>query len=252
MNAPGAGGPASARPGPATGPATDETALVARLAENLAAVTARIAAAAREADHRPEAVTLIAISKAQPEARISAALAAGHRVFGENRVQEAKGRWPALKSAYDGVELHLVGPLQTNKVADAVALFDVIHSVDRPKLARALASRIAESDRRPRCLVQVNTGREPQKSGVAPDEADAFVASCRADYGLSVAGLMCIPPAGEPVAPHFALLAQLARRLGLQFLSMGMSADYESAVRLGATHVRVGTAIFGERPAGRQ
>ena len=221
----------------------------ATVAANLTEVRRRIDEAARAADRAPETVTLIAISKAQPEDRIHAALEAGHLVFGENRVQEAASRWPALKDRYPDVELHMVGPLQTNKAAAAVELFDVIHALDRPKLARKLAEHMAATGRRPRCFIQVNSGEEPQKAGTAPEDTDAFVALCREDYGLPIVGLMCLPPADEEPALHFGLLAQIARRVGLPFLSMGMSHDFETAVRLGATHVRVGTAIFGERPA---
>ena len=230
-------------------PTDMEDDLAATVAANLAAIEARIAAALREAGRLPGSATLIAVSKAQPEARVLAALAAGHRVFGENRVPDALARWRPLKEDYPDVELHLVGPLQTNKVADAVALFDVIHSVDRPKLARKLAEAMAAAGRTLQCFVQVNTGAEPQKSGIAPEDADAFIAAMKADYGLRAAGLMCIPPVDEDPALHFALLAEIAKKTGTPCLSMGMSADFEIAVRLGATHVRVGTAIFGDRPA---
>lgn len=219
------------------------------VAANLAAVEARIAEAARAAGRSPESVIPVAVSKAQPLARVRAALEAGHRTFGENRVQEAKAKWPPLKVAFADLELHLVGPLQTNKVGDAVALFDVIETVDRPKLARALAAEMTRTGRRLTCYVQVNTGEEPQKSGVLPGDADAFIAACREEYGLPVAGLMCLPPMDEEPALHFALLAEIARRHGLPLLSMGMSADFETAVRFGATHVRIGTEIFGARPA---
>ncbi len=219
------------------------------VAANLAAVEARIAEAARAAGRSPESVIPIAVSKAQPLARVRAALEAGHRIFGENRVQEAKAKWPPLKVAFADLELHLVGPLQTNKVGDAVALFDVIETVDRPKLARALAAEMTRTGRRLTCYVQVNTGEEPQKSGVLPGDADAFIAACREEYGLPVAGLMCLPPMDEEPALHFALLAEIARRHDLPLLSMGMSADFETAVRFGATHVRIGTEIFGARPA---
>jgi pyridoxal phosphate enzyme (YggS family) len=212
-------------------------------------VGARIAAAADEAGRDPAAVTLVAVSKTFAADAIVPVLAAGQRVFGENRVQEAAGKWPALREAHGAVELHLIGPLQTNKVREAVALFDAVHTVDRPRLAAALAREIDRSGRAPRLFVEVNTGAEPQKAGVLPEEADAFIAACRGDYGLSLDGLMCIPPAGEVAAPHFALLARIAARNGLPRLSMGMSADFESAVRFGATHVRVGSAIFGARPA---
>ena len=208
---------------------------------------ARIGAAAAAAGRRPDAVTLVAVSKSQPEPRIEAALAAGQRVFGENYVQEAQRRWPALRERWPGVELHLIGGLQSNKAADAVALFDVIQTLDRPKLAREVAKEMARQDRRPRLLVQVNTGEEPQKSGVAPGELDAFVSLCRGELGLALAGLMAIPPEDEDVALHAALLAKLAAAHGLDAVSIGMSGDYEAAIRFGATHVRVGTAIFGAR-----
>lgn len=203
----------------------------------------RIAAAARGAGRSPEDVTLVAVSKQQPDDRIDAMLAAGQLVFGENRVQEALGRWSARRQ---GVELRLIGPLQTNKVREALALFDVIETLDREKLARALAAEIARSGRSPRLYVQVNTGEEPQKAGIAPGEADAFIALCR-DLGLRPEGLMCIPPDAEDPAPHFRLLVEIAARNGLSGLSMGMSADYEVAVALGATSVRVGSALFGGR-----
>jgi len=193
-------------------------------------------------------VTLVAVSKTQSAERVTAALAAGQRVFGENRVQEAVAKWPALKQAWPQVELHLIGPLQTNKAREAVALFDVIETVDRPKLAQALAAEMTRSGRRPSCYVQVNTGEEPQKAGVLPAAADDFIRLCRADMNLPIVGLMCIPPADEEPSLHFALLAEIGRRHGIDILSMGMSADYEIAIKLGATHVRVGTAIFGDRP----
>jgi len=217
------------------------------VADNLAAVRARIDRAAREAGRDPAAVRLVAVSKVQPPERIAAALNAGHRLFGENRVQEAAGRWPDLRARYDGIRVHLIGPLQTNKVRDAVALFDAIESVDRPRLAEALAREMDRTGRRPDCLIQVNTGEEPQKAGVAPDGLDALLRLCRDQLGLAVRGLMCIPPLDEAPAPHFALLAELAARHGLPELSMGMSADYEPAIHQGATLVRIGTAIFGER-----
>ena len=226
-----------------------DDAMIAEISENLGRVRQSIAEAARLAGRDPAGVTLVAVSKTHDETRIAAALAAGQRVFGENRVQEAEAKFPRLKAAHPDLELHLIGPLQTNKAADAVALFDVIESVDRPKLARLLASEMAKQQRRPRCLVQVNTGEEPQKAGVAPGEAAAFVALCREELSLPVEGLMCIPPAEDDPAPHFALLRHLAERLGLAQLSMGMSADYQVAVEMGATYVRVGTAIFGARPA---
>jgi len=220
------------------------------IAARLDAVKARIAAAAREAGRDPASVTLVAVSKTHPAAAVRAALDAGHRVFGENRVQEAEAKFPALRETFPDLVLHLIGPLQTNKARDAVALFDVIETVDRPKLTAALAREMDRLGRRPDLLVQVNTGEEPQKAGVLPADADAFIEACRGAYGLKLRGLMCIPPADEEPALHFALLAEMAKRHGLPWLSMGMSADFEEAVRMGATHVRVGTAIFGHRPAG--
>lgn len=228
-----------------------QSAQPADVAGRLTDIQRRIATAAAAAGRAPNAITLVAVSKSQPIDRTDAALASGQRVFGESRVQEAVGRWPSLQSRYAGVALHLVGLLQSNKVRDAVALFDVIESVDRPKLARSLATEMGRSGRRPRCFIQVNTGEEPQKAGVAPLEADSFIALCREELQLPVDGLMCIPPIDEPPAPHFALLAEVARRNGLGCLSMGMSDDFETAIRLGATHVRIGTAIFGERSASR-
>jgi pyridoxal phosphate enzyme (YggS family) len=219
------------------------------VAANLAAVRERIAAAARAAGRDPAAVTLVAVGKGHPAERARAALLAGQRIFGENRVQEAQAKWPELKAEFPDAQLHLIGPLQTNKVREAVRLFDVIETVDRPRLAAALAAEMARSGRRPTCFIEVNTGEEPQKAGVHPAEADAFIAACRETHKLPVVGLMCIPPADEEPALHFALLADIARRNGLAGLSMGMSADFETAIRFGATHVRVGTAIFGERPA---
>jgi PLP dependent protein len=210
-------------------------------------VRARIAAAAKAVGRDPAEVTLVAVSKAQPDARVLAALHAGQRVFGENYVQEAKVRWPALRARHPDVMLHMIGPLQTNKARDVVALFDAIETLDRPKLARVLAAEMARQGRRPACFVQVNTGEEAQKAGVLPAGADQFIAECRG-LGLPVAGLMAIPPEAEEPSLHFALLALIARRNGLDGLSMGMSADYEVAVQFGATHVRVGSAIFGERP----
>ncbi len=210
------------------------------VAGKLAAIRARL----------PPGTTLVAVSKTQPDDRIEAALAAGQRVFGENRVQEAVARWAHRRPAYPDLSLHLIGPLQTNKVREAVALFDVIQTLDRPKLAAALAAEFARTGRRLPCFVQVNTGEEPQKAGVAPAAAEAFVADCRDRLGLPVEGLMCIPPADQPAAPHFMLLGEIARRCGLAALSMGMSGDWETALRLGATHVRIGSAIFGERQAG--
>ncbi len=213
----------------------------------LAEVKARIAESAEAAGRAAESVTLVAVGKTHPAEAVAEAIAAGQLVFGENRVQEAKAKFPDLKAAHPGLELHLIGPLQSNKVRDAVALFDVIETVDRPKLAHALADEIARSGRSPRVLVQVNTGREPQKAGVDPDQADALVALCRDTYRLRVEGLMCIPPGDQDPEPHFRLLAEIAGRNHLEVLSMGMSGDYSEAVRHGATHVRVGSAIFGHR-----
>lgn len=214
----------------------------------LAAIRARVDAALKEAG-RTGPVEIVAVSKTQGEAALRAALAAGQRIFGENRVQEAKAKWPLLRGDYPDVELRLIGPLQSNKAGEAVAFFDVIETLDRPKLAQALAAEMARQGRRPRLLVQVNTGAEPQKAGILPEEADAFIAACRDVHGLSVEGLMCIPPADEAPAPHFALLAKIARRNGLRVLSMGMSGDYMIAAQLGATHLRIGTALFGARAA---
>ena len=231
--------------------ATAEQAQPVDVAANLTAVRARIAEACREAGRDPAEVTLIAVSKAQPLARIEAALAAGQRVFGENYVQEAAARWPELRQRFPDVELHLIGALQTNKARDAVRLFDVVQTVDRPKLAAALAREMDRQGRRLPVFVEVNTGGEPQKAGVPPERADAFIEACRRDYGLEVVGLMAIPPLEEDVALHAALLARIARRNGLSALSIGMSHDFEVAIRFGATHVRVGTAIFGPRPPKR-
>jgi pyridoxal phosphate enzyme (YggS family) len=207
-------------------------------------ILARMAAAARAAGREPGDVTLVAVSKQQPWEHIQPVLDAGQRVFGENRVQEAQARWTERRAQ---IELHLIGPLQSNKAKEAVAFFDVIETVDRDKLARVLADEIQKAGKAPRLYVQVNTGEEPQKAGVLPGEADAFVAACRSDYGLSIEGLMCIPPEAEPPGPHFALLAKIAARNGLAKLSMGMSADFEAAIRFGATSVRVGSALFGAR-----
>ncbi|MEI7871599.1 MAG: YggS family pyridoxal phosphate-dependent enzyme [Alphaproteobacteria bacterium] len=216
--------------------------------DRLAEVRQRIDAAARSAGRDPANVTLVAVSKTHGADRVREMLDAGQRVFGENRVQEAQEKFPDLKSAYPDLELHLIGPLQTNKARDAVKLFDVIQSVDRERLAAALAKEMAHLGRRPACYIQVNTGEEAQKAGVAPTDVDAFVATCRDTHGLPVVGLMCIPPVDEEPALHFALLTKIAARNGLARVSMGMSADYETAVRLGATHVRVGSALFGARP----
>ncbi|MDB5590216.1 YggS family pyridoxal phosphate-dependent enzyme [Enterovirga sp.] len=215
--------------------------------ENLAALQEAIAQAALDAGREPSSVTLVAVSKTVPADRIEPVLQAGQRVFGENYVQESAAKWPALREAHPGCELHLLGPLQSNKAQAAVALFDVIHSLDRPSLAAALATAQAKTGRRPRVLCQVNTGEEPQKGGVPPSEVDSFVLRCRTEFGLDVAGLMCIPPADQAASPHFALLKVAAERNGLPWLSMGMSADFREAIQLGATHVRVGTAIFGAR-----
>ncbi len=219
------------------------------LAANLAAVEARIAAAARAAGRDPRDVALVAVSKTHPASAVAAALAAGHRLFGENRVQEAQQKYPDLKARHGDLRLHLIGPLQTNKVKEAVSLFDAIETVDRPRLAEALAREMERQGKRPACLIELNTGEEPQKAGVRPREADRFIADCRDRLGLPVEGLMCIPPEAEEPAPHFALLREIARRNGLAALSMGMSADFEIAVRFGATLVRVGSAIFGPRRA---
>jgi len=213
----------------------------------LADIRARIATAAEAAGRDPAAITLIAVSKVQPLERIEAVLDEGHRTFGENRVQEAAGKWPDFRARYDGIDLHLIGPLQTNKAKQAAELFDAIHSVDRERLAAKLADAFAATGRPLPCFLQVNTGEEPQKAGCLPGEADAFVKACRETYGLPVAGLMCIPPVEEEPSLHFALLKKIAERNGLTGLSMGMSADFESAIALGATHVRVGSAIFGAR-----
>lgn len=220
---------------------------VSRLAE----VKSAIAAAAAAAKRPGGSVTLVAVSKTFPIEAIEPVLAAGQRVFGENYVQDAKGKWPDLRARYPDAEVHMIGPLQSNKAKEAVALFDVIETLDRPSLAKELAKEVAKARdagaRVPRFLVQVNTGAEPQKGGVLPGEADAFIRACRDEHGLAVEGLMCIPPADEPPAPHFALLTTMARRNGLAIVSMGMSADYPVAIAMGATHVRVGSAIFGTR-----
>jgi pyridoxal phosphate enzyme (YggS family) len=221
--------------------------LTAHLPNGLAAVEHEIARACKEARRDPASVTLIAVSKTFDAAAITPVIEAGQRVFGENRVQEAKAKWPGLMSAYPGLALHLIGPLQSNKAKEAVALFDAIHSVDRPSICEALAKEIDSQKRTPELFVQLNTGEEPQKAGVAPDAADAFIASCRDKYGLRITGLMCIPPVNDAPAPHFALTAKIAARNGLKNLSMGMSADFVTAIQFGATHVRVGSAIFGAR-----
>ena len=222
-----------------------ETTFYAKIASNLQAVSNRMTVA--RSDNEGAEPTLVAVSKRQPDDRIEAALVAGHRVFGENRVQEAQQRWASRRGLYPDLRLHLIGPLQTNKAADAVALFDVIEVVDRPKLARNLSTEMVRQGRHLPCYVQVNTGEEDQKSGIWPEEADDFIVFCRNECGLDIAGLMCIPPIHEEPAMHFALLRTIAQRNGLPGLSMGMSGDYEEAVRFGATSVRVGSAIFGLR-----
>ena len=212
-----------------------------------AAVEQQIARACADARRERASVSLIAVSKTFGADAIVPVIAAGQRVFGENRVQEAKAKWPELVSAHPDIKLHLIGPLQSNKAKEAVALFDAIHAVDRPSLCQALAKEIAAQSRHPMLFVQINTGEEPQKAGIAPGEADAFIATCRDRYGLTISGVMCIPPADEAPAPHFALTAKIAARNGLSNLSMGMSADFATAIQFGATHIRVGSAIFGHR-----
>jgi len=213
----------------------------------LIAVRHEIDTACRDAGRPAGSVTLLAVSKTYDAEAIEPVIAAGQRAFGENRVQEAIAKWPPLRERYPGLELHLIGPLQSNKARDAIALFDAIHAVDRPSLCAALAKEIQKQGRTPMMFVQVNTGAEPQKAGILPERADAFIAECRLSYDLVISGLMCIPPVDEAPAPHFALTAKIARRNGLELLSMGMSADFAIAIRFGATHVRVGTAIFGRR-----
>ena len=227
----------------------EEAPLSQLIGVNLAAVKERIAKAAARVGRAANAVTLVAVSKTHPAESVRAALLAGQRIFGENRVQEALAKFPALRGEFPDLKLHLIGPLQTNKVRDAVAHCDVIETVDRPRLAEALAREFERTGRRLDCFVEVNTGEEAQKAGVLPDAADAFIKDCRDRLGLPVAGLMCIPPEHEEPGLHFALLREIARRNGLDRLSMGMSADFETAIRFGATHVRVGTAIFGARRA---
>ena len=219
----------------------------ADVAAGLAEVRAQIRRAAEDSERDPASVHLVAISKTVPAEGILPALEAGQRLFGENYVQEARAKWPELKARFPDVELHFVGPLQSNKAREAVELFDVIHSLDRLSLAAALAREIARTGRTPKLLIQVNTGDEAQKAGVAPDQVETLLSECRDTHGLAIQGLMCIPPADDPPSPHFALLARLAARHGLPILSMGMSADYAAAIQTGATHVRVGTAIFGRR-----
>jgi len=225
----------------------EQVAVTARVADQLEHTRLRISASAQANGRSPDTVTLVAVSKAQPEERVHAALEAGQRVFGENYVQPAMALWPGLKARYPDVHLHMIGAIQSRKAREVVSLFDVIETLDRGKLAHALAKEMAAQDRRPDCLVQVNTGEEPQKAGIHPADTDAFVALCRDELGLPVTGLMCVPPVDDEPAMHFALLAKLAARNGLQVLSMGMSADFEVGVQFGATHVRVGSAIFGSR-----
>jgi PLP dependent protein len=228
-------------------PSENSSPLTAHLPTGLSAVEQDIARACREARRDRSSVTLVAVSKTFDADAIAPVIEAGQRVFGENRVQEAKAKWPGLMSAYPGIALHLIGPLQSNKAKEAVALFDAIHSVDRPSICEALAKAFDSQERQPQLFVQLNTGEEPQKAGVAPAEADSFIASCREKYRLPICGLMCIPPVNDAPAPHFALTAKIAARNGLNNLSMGMSADFAIAIAFGATHVRVGSAIFGKR-----
>jgi pyridoxal phosphate enzyme (YggS family) len=225
----------------------DPESVTSQLPNALAVVEQEILRACKDAGRDRASVTLIAVSKTFGADAIAPVIRAGQLVFGENRVQEAKAKWPGLMSAYPGLALHLIGPLQSNKAKEAVMLFDAIHSVDRPSLCQALAKEIELQKRKPMLFVQLNTGEEPQKAGVAPGETDAFIASCRDNYGLSISGLMCIPPVNEAPAPHFALTAKIAARNGLPNLSMGMSADFATAIQFGATHIRVGSAIFGHR-----
>ena len=217
------------------------------IADNIHRITERVASAAAAAGRRTQDVTLVAVSKFHPAEAVQEALAAGQIEFGENRVQEAAGKFPGLRDVHPALRLHIIGPLQTNKVRDAMAIADVIETLDRPRLADAIAAAVEKGGRLPQLLVQVNTGDEPQKAGIAKREADAFITACQTRFGANLTGLMCIPPADEDPAPHFAWLAERAARFGLPVISMGMSADYETAIRFGATHVRVGTAIFGAR-----
>lgn len=226
---------------------SSESHSAAEIPERLRLVKEEIVLAAEAAGRKPSTVELVAVTKTMPAAVVEDAIEAGQRVFGENRVQEAQAKWPALKALHSDLELHLIGPLQTNKVKEAVALFDVIETLDRPKLARALAGEMERTGVRPRLFVQVNIGEEPQKAGIAPEETADFVALCRDTFGLAIDGLMCIPPFDEEPSMHFALLAKLAQEIGLDELSMGMSGDFEKAIAFGATYVRVGTAIFGTR-----
>ena len=225
----------------------DPSPITPSLPNALSAVEHDIARACKQARRDRASVMLIAVSKTFDADAIAPVIEAGQRVFGENRVQEAKAKWPGLMPAYPGIALHLIGPLQSNKAKEAVALFDAIHSVDRPSICQALAKEIDSQKRRLQLFVQLNTGEEPQKAGIAPSEADAFIASCRDKYGLALSGLMCIPPVDDAPAPHFALTAKIAARNGLKNLSMGMSADFAIAIQFGATHIRVGSAIFGHR-----
>jgi len=222
---------------------------MSQTAKNLHLVRQKIDISARNSGRKPSEITLVAVSKTHPEQAVQEALEAGQRLFGENRVQEAESKFPALKARYNDLELHLIGPLQTNKVAQAIALFDVIQTLDRPRLAEALAAEMKKQGKTPRLYIEVNTGAEPQKAGVTPQEAPAFLSFCQKELGLSIEGLMCIPPFDQDPAPHFALLKELAAQLNLPCLSMGMSSDFEAAIAHGATHVRVGTAIFGTRNA---
>ena len=222
---------------------------LSRVTANFSQVLEAIAAAAKAARRNAAEITLIAVSKTRDAEYILPVLAAGHLDFGENRVQEAQGKWPALKERFPAARLHLIGSLQSNKARAAVALAEAIHTLDREKLARAVAEEMAHTGRRPECFIQVNTGEEPQKSGVAPGEADSLIEACREKYALPLVGLMCLPPQGEEPAPHFALLRKIAERHALKKLSMGMTADYETAIAFGATHIRVGSAIFGARSA---
>jgi len=221
--------------------------LTEHLPTGLAAVEEAILRACKEARRDRASVTLVAVSKTFDAGAIEPVIKSGQRVFGENRVREAKAKWPGLMSAYPGISVHLIGPLQSNKTKEAVALFDAIHSVDRPSLCEALAREFSSQERRPQLFVQLNTGEEPQKAGVAPTDADRFIANCREKYRLPISGLMCIPPVDDAPAPHFALTAKIAARNGLKNLSMGMSADFATAIQMGATHIRVGSAIFGHR-----
>jgi len=227
---------------------TTDNEQIAMVKENLETVRAQINDAATQAARDPSDITLVAVSKTHEADRIQPAIDAGQRVFGENRVQEAEGKWPAMKAETQEISLHLIGPLQTNKVRTALELFDVIETVDRPKLAHRLAGLMDETGLRPDVFIQVNTGAEPQKAGISPADADSFIRECIDTLALPIVGLMCIPPADEEPALHFALLREIAKRNGVEKLSMGMSADYDVAVQFGATHVRVGTAIFGDRP----